>query len=191
MTRRRLWSLCGLLLAASARLAWAGPSDALYDSLTQPGTAQPAELANIQANPQAAALLEPVDKLCRGLINTVTGSLEVPRTIGEIGHRAGWVHGWTTGVVHGLARAGWRTGAGLLEVVSFPVPPYHRLCIRPEFAIGEANLYRGVPLEIAWIAVEPLSAWLSDGPVSTAAAVFTAPMQHPSQPPAAHPPTLP
>ena len=150
-------------------------SAGLYKDLTETPASQQNIVSYVRANPYAESVMRPVDKLCRGLINTLTGVLEIPRTVGETMHQRGFVAGYTTGVARGLKRVGIRTGAGLIDIVTFPVAPYHRLYITPEFVAGAASLYRGIPQGLIWEAVEAPGPPLPDGPVAAPITVLTAP----------------
>ena len=173
--RRGILRMGGLLVACAvgaARPACAG----LYDTLTEPAPAQAPELTAVKANPYAHVVMDPVDKLTRGVINLMTGILEVPRTIGGTIHAQGWRQGMTTGVVNGLKRTAIRTYAGAHDIITFPIAPYYHLFLHPEFAAGVSSLYRGVPAEITWVAVEPPGPPLPDGPLSASITTLTAPL---------------
>ena len=62
------------------------------------------------------------DKLMRGLTNTVTGVLEVPRHISHTTETQGLLTGVTVGLGKGLGYGVLRTLVGLYEVVTFPIP---------------------------------------------------------------------
>jgi putative exosortase-associated protein (TIGR04073 family) len=62
------------------------------------------------------------NKLTRGMINTVTGWVEVPKRIHETSTASGAGAGLTWGVLRGLGYGIVRTAAGLYEIVTFPVP---------------------------------------------------------------------
>lgn len=74
----------------------------------------------------------PEAKLGRGIRNTC----EIVRLGGlrtSMEQTAVWnspVEGCTTGVVKGLDLSLARTGIGIYEVVTFPIPPYHPVCTK-------------------------------------------------------------
>lgn len=173
--RGRAAGRIGLVAACvigAARPACAG----LYDALTETAPTQPSDVIKVQENPYAAVVMQPVDKLTRGFINLMTGALEIPRTIGGTAHTRGWRQGLTSGVVDGFKRTGIRTYAGVHDIVTFPAPPYRHLFLTPEFAAGESSLYRGLPAEIVWEAVEPPGPPLPNGPLAAPITVLTAPI---------------
>ncbi len=158
-------------------------SAGLYKELTETPTNQSTLMTSVRANPYAEIVTRPVDKFCRGLINTMTGVLEIPRTIGDTAQKHGLRAAATTGVVKGVKRVGIRTASGLIDVTTFPAPPYHRLRIKPEFVAGTSSLYRGLPEGIHWDALEAQGVPLPDGPLAASITVLTAPLP-PQRPPA-------
>lgn len=67
---------------------------------------------------------DPVDKLGRGTINALTGWLEIPKTIYEDSADKNPIFGGTFGLLHGAGAAIFRTAAGIIDIVTFPFPPY-------------------------------------------------------------------
>ena len=170
--------VCGsALVAALALSASTAQATSLFKQLSESPVATPQEL-QVRANPYADAVFSPVDKFSRGLINLMTGVLEIPRTIGEQQYAHGWQRGWTRGLVDGVKRAGIRTGGGAWDAVTFPAPPYHKLFLRPAVIVGALGLYRGLPEDIRWERLEPPGSWLSGGPVAAPNAALTAPLRH-------------
>ena len=84
---------------------------------------------------------DPIHKMGRGLVNVLTGWLELP-----IHLNLGWqshspVTGAALGLITGAGRTVLRTGVGLYEVVTFPIP----------IPKGFASPYEGMALsEYAW-----------------------------------------
>lgn len=74
-------------------------------------------------------------KLGRGVVNVVTGWVEIPKRIYETSAMQGNAAGWTWGVLRGLGHGFVRTAAGIYEVVTFPVPqpPDYAPIIQPEY----------------------------------------------------------
>lgn len=74
-------------------------------------------------------------KLGRGIANTFTGWVEIPKRVYETSQESGVWKGISWGVVRGIGFGFVRTAAGLYEVVSFPVPAPadYQPVIRPEF----------------------------------------------------------
>lgn len=73
-------------------------------------------------------------KLGRGVANTVTGWIEVPKQIYEVGKDENIGLGLTYGLVKGVGMGIVRTGAGVIDIVTFPFPinDYEPL-LEPEF----------------------------------------------------------
>lgn len=76
----------------------------------------------------------PADKLGRGVANTLTGWLEWPKhvAIGIFNANVNPIEGIAVGFVRGFGRAVERTGIGLYETFTFPLPGYDPL-LCPEF----------------------------------------------------------
>lgn len=75
-------------------------------------------------------------KLGRGLTNTVGGVVELPAALIESGRAYGQLPGFFVGTAKGICRTLVRTGAGLVEVVTFPFPlprEHYDSLIDPEF----------------------------------------------------------
>lgn len=62
------------------------------------------------------------EKLGRGLSNTLFGFLEIPLNIHERYSVSDTAGSWLTGAAYGTFKGFVRTGVGLYEVVSFPLP---------------------------------------------------------------------
>ena len=61
-------------------------------------------------------------KLGRGVSNVLLGWVEVPRGIESVGKESGFAASTTWGVLQGAGSALMRTGAGILEIATFPFP---------------------------------------------------------------------
>lgn len=61
-------------------------------------------------------------KLGRGVINTFTGWVEIPKRIYETSEVQGAASGWTWGLLRGVGYGFVRTAAGLYELFTFPFP---------------------------------------------------------------------
>ena len=73
--------------------------------------------------PQARAMDDnPSRKLTRGVTNIFTGWLEVPFQITQTTENEGSISGSTIGLVKGILSGIGRTGVGVLETVTFPLP---------------------------------------------------------------------
>jgi len=66
----------------------------------------------------------PTRKLGRGISNLLYGWSEIPVTIAKVNKDEGNSAAASYGVVRGFGRAGARFGAGLLEILTFPIPAY-------------------------------------------------------------------
>ena len=82
------------------------------------------------AQPNGAAT-----KLGRGLVNIITGWVEIPKRISETSAEQGAASGLTWGLLRGLGYGFVRTAAGFYEVLTFPVPqpPNYGPVIHPEY----------------------------------------------------------
>ena len=87
----------------------------------------------------------PEHKLGRGLANMteIVRLNELHRSVEQSGLFYGTDVGMTTGVVKGFDRTLARTGLGIYEVLTFPLPPYHPiwtsyLAPKPEYMDGYA-----------------------------------------------------
>lgn len=68
----------------------------------------------------------PTRKLGRGIGNVLYATAEIPVTIATINDRDGNSAAASYGVVRGFGRAGVRTIAGFLEILTFPAPAYRQ-----------------------------------------------------------------
>lgn len=75
---------------------------------------------------------DPLDKLARGAINTATGWIEIPKVMYEDCVNENILFGLTFGLFHGAATGIYRTGAGLIDIVTFPLKPYDEHIV-PEY----------------------------------------------------------
>ena len=82
---------------------------------------------------------DPMRKLGRGLINTLTGVVEIPKKVILISKNDNPVLGLTWGWIKGAAVGLLRTAAGLYEVVTFPIPAPadYESMVSPEFVFEE------------------------------------------------------
>ncbi len=64
----------------------------------------------------------PVKKLGRGILNTLTGVLEVPITVIQTSASEGYMKGISTGLIKGIVGGLYRTVAGVYEIVTFLIP---------------------------------------------------------------------
>ena len=77
----------------------------------------------------------PINKLGRGLINTVTCLIETPAGVYRVSSTKGAIVGWTLGLAEGLFTSLLRGASGILDVVTCVVPPYNKPLMQPEYAI--------------------------------------------------------
>lgn len=75
------------------------------------------------------------NKLGRGLINTATGWLEIPKKIYNISKNDNLFLGITIGTFKGLGWGISRTAVGIYEIITFPfpIPEGYKPIIDPEF----------------------------------------------------------
>ena len=62
------------------------------------------------------------EKLTRGIANTATGFMELPKTMILASQKEGIVYGVTAGFLAGLLNVVGRTVLGVMDVVTFPIP---------------------------------------------------------------------
>ena len=76
-----------------------------------------------------------IGKLGRGIVNLITGWVEIPKGIYDVSQRHGVLSGLTLGTLRGTGYGFIRTVAGGYEAVTFPfpAPPHYRPVMRPEF----------------------------------------------------------
>lgn len=78
---------------------------------------------------------EALAKLVRGLVNVLTGWVEIPKRVHETSEESGPGTGFTLGMIRGLGYGLTRTLGGLYEMVTFPVPapPGYQPVMRPAY----------------------------------------------------------
>ena len=85
----------------------------------------------------------PIRKLGRGLANVVTAPLELFVAIQDIGTHEGPIAGIFVGTFYGVTAVIEREAAGLVEIVTFPVPLPHvgfEPIVEPEFVFGSDEM---------------------------------------------------
>jgi len=82
---------------------------------------------------------DPAKKLGRGLANVLTGWVELPKNIYDTSVEENALSGMTMGLAKGLGMTIVRTGAGVYETVTFPlpVPEDYQPVLEPEFVLSE------------------------------------------------------
>ncbi len=80
-------------------------------------------------------------KLGRGVANVVTAPGEIVRMVEIIGQRDGYLAGISAGLFQGFWRTLLRAGAGVYEVVSFPIelPKNFQPILYPEFVFAHGS----------------------------------------------------
>ena len=74
---------------------------------------------------------DPIHKAGRGLTNVLTGWIELPKQIHLGSREPNAVTGLAWGVVKGVGLTVLRTGVGLYEAVTFPIPYYPKAFASP------------------------------------------------------------
>lgn len=77
-----------------------------------------------------------LDKLGRGMANTLTGVFEIPKNMGDESETNGIFAGFTTGTVKGLLDFVIRELVGVYEIATFPIPvpaDYKAILEDPEY----------------------------------------------------------
>lgn len=74
-------------------------------------------------------------KLGRGVVNTFTGWLEIPKGVVDESKANNVFTGLTVGTIKGLGLGLVRTGAGIYEAITFPfpIPEGYEPIVKPEF----------------------------------------------------------
>ena len=94
-----------------------------------------AEYATAAPDKPATSVENGLGKLGRGVANLLTCPGEIIRTVDIVSHRDGFVAGSTVGLLQGAGRTILRAGAGVVEVLTFPIekPKGYRPLIEPEY----------------------------------------------------------
>lgn len=79
------------------------------------------------------------DKLRRGLANFATGWVEIPTEMNKSIKESNPVFGVLVGTIKGTAKGIVRTAAGVFDTVTFPIPPYDKTWVKPEFIVGSGS----------------------------------------------------
>jgi putative exosortase-associated protein (TIGR04073 family) len=72
-----------------------------------------------------------------GTINATTSWSDVPVEIAETTARDNFLSGITFGFARGLAQGFTRTAAGLVDIATFPFPPYEEAMMEPEYKVSQ------------------------------------------------------
>lgn len=72
-------------------------------------------------------------KLRRGLANFATGWVEIPVSMDKSIKESNPVFGVFVGAVKGTVKGIVRTASGVFDAVTFPIPPYDKTWVSPEF----------------------------------------------------------
>ncbi len=85
-----------------------------------------------------------MSKLFRGIANTVTGWIEIPKQVSLTWQESGPGSGMTWGLLKGFGWAVARTGVGAYEVVTFPmpIPEGYRPIMQPTYVMSELETGR-------------------------------------------------
>jgi len=121
-----------LVLACAYGVAFAGNIDT--QKAEKSDTAEENSGAKIDASDMRYEKT-PLNKLGRGFINTVTCLAETPAGVYRVSKDKGEVVGLTLGFVEGLFTSVLRGASGILDMVTFVIPPYNKPLMRPEYAL--------------------------------------------------------
>ena len=82
-----------------------------------------------------------ITKLSRGVVNIVTGWVEIPKRIQETSEQSGPAAGFTWGLLRGIGYGFIRTAAGGYELITFPfpAPPGYESVIQPEYVFTDQS----------------------------------------------------
>ena len=80
---------------------------------------------------------DPAKKLGRGLVNILTGWVELPKNIYQTSTESNMFAGLTVGLVKGLGMTVVRTGAGVYDTATFPfsLPQGYKPILEPEYVL--------------------------------------------------------
>lgn len=80
-------------------------------------------------------------KLGRGLVNILTGWIELPKNIYETSVESNPLAGITIGLAKGVGMTVVRTGAGIYETVTFPfpLPQEYKPILEPEYVLEKSK----------------------------------------------------
>ncbi|MBL7155634.1 MAG: exosortase system-associated protein, TIGR04073 family [Candidatus Omnitrophica bacterium] len=73
----------------------------------------------------------PLDKLGNGIMNILTGWMEIPRHISDSFEKKTPGSLVQDGLINGVASALFRTAAGVIDTVTFFIPPYDKALMEP------------------------------------------------------------
>ena len=90
---------------------------------------------------EGPSIPKPILKVGRGLVNTVSSPLEIPNQMYLLADHANdnSKYGIRTaaaaieGLFMGLGFTCWRLGAGIYDIITFPIPNYERCIIKPPY----------------------------------------------------------
>ena len=93
-------------------------------------------LFNLMLRPCSA---DPLRKLGRGVVNILTGIVEIPKKVYLVSKQENALMGMTWGLLNGTAVGLLRTVTGVYEMLTFPipVPAEYEPMIHPEFVFEE------------------------------------------------------
>jgi putative exosortase-associated protein (TIGR04073 family) len=142
-----LFFLFALLLVAPLAYLYAqSTQQPTASSITSLGSVDTYRLAPLQAHNESLEYFNaesdiyrnnsPITKASNGFVNTTTGWSDVPLKMGEKHNPlAGWTIGFGEGFVSGMAR----TGAGIIDMLTFALPPYDEPLIEPEHKVEKPD----------------------------------------------------
>lgn len=91
----------------------------------------------------------PLRKLGRGLVNILTGIVEIPKKVILTTRKRGAAQGLTSGFVEGAKEGLVRTASGLYEIMTFPIPSPadYEPMVSPEFVFEEWETTEKTPIK--------------------------------------------
>jgi len=103
--------------------------------VTNPHTFQDSE----QTGRHGTAFGGQLHKLGRGIINTVTGPLEIPKRIAQVWRDTDPITGAVVGGIEGFGWAVGRSATGIYDILTFPipVPDNYAPIMEPEFILPQ------------------------------------------------------
>ncbi len=79
----------------------------------------------------------PIQKLERGVSNSLFGWTEIPKRIVDQTKASNPIKGLLLGTFHGTCRAFARTASGAMDIITFPISGYDKPIIEPDMTKAE------------------------------------------------------
>lgn len=154
--KKVFYVLVAAVLALPVIVVYSQPSQQPSTSLMTLESAETYRLAPLKAHQESLESYNannyfymnnsPVSKASTGFVNTTTAWTDVPLKISEETEKSNPLAGWTVGFGEGFISGMVRTGAGIIDMVTFAMPPYDEPLIKPEHKVEDPN--KGFSIDI-------------------------------------------